>query len=216
MTEHPLPTASTSKLIIHYPPKLWLGNISKKFHYANIKITAFVPIQQDPFVGNSMISIQSNLLEKILADLENEPSLLAYSIMERDNNAAIISTRTKDNLLLRAIVKSFILVKLPVKVYDGKAEFIVNGTRSNIDEFIADLYDHGIKVDIMNLGQFSDNLKNLQLTSRQYEVYQEARKLGYYDHPRKLTLTALADHLGMAKSSLSSMLQRIHNALLGN
>ena len=136
--------------------------------------------------------------------------------MERSHDSVILSARTQDNLLLRAIVKNFILVKLPVKVYEGKAEFVINGTRSNIDNFIKMLSEKGIKTEIMNLSQFSGDLKNIWLTTKQYIVYQEARKQGYYDHPRKLTLTKLADNLGMAKSSLSAMLQRIHNVLLGN
>ena len=216
MEEFSNSSASTSKVIIQFPHKLWLGNISKKYKYANILITAFVPISHNPFIGNSMITIRCDKIEALLSDLEFQPSLLSYSIMERTKDTITLSTRTKDNLLLRSIVKNFILVKLPVKVYEGKAEFVINGSREDIDQFIEDLSQRGMEVQIMNLGKYSDNLKNIWLTTKQYKVYQEARKQGYYDHPRKITLTNLAGSLGMAKSSLSTMLQRIHNVLLGN
>lgn len=209
-------TASTSQLIIHYPSKLWLGQLSKDFPHANIQITAFVPIKQDPFVGNSMITIRSVEIEKILSQMEKYPSLLSYSIMEQSGNTLVLSTRTKDDLLLRAIVKNTVLIQLPVKVLKGTAEFIINGSRTNIDDFISDLNSKGIQVDIKNLGHFSEDLLDLKLTTRQFEVYQEAKKHGYYDNPRRINLTNLAEKLGIAKSSLSGMLQRIHNALLGN
>lgn len=209
-------TASTSNLIIHFPPQLWLGQLSKDFPHANIQITAFVPIEQEPFIGNSMICIRSSQITEIMAHLENYPSLLSFSVMERDHHTLILSTRTKDNLLLRSIVKNGILVSLPVEVTSGTAKFIVNGGRSNIDQFISDLTSRGLTVDIRSLGHFSDDPISLKLTAKQHQIYLEAKEAGYYDNPRKISLTKLAEKLGVAKSSLSSMLQRIHNALLGN
>lgn len=209
-------TASTSQLIIHFPPQLWLGQLSKDFPHSNIQISAFVPIEQDPFIGNSMISIRSTKIDNILTRLEAYPSLVSYSVMERSGNTLTLSTRTKDDLLLRAIVKNLVLIQLPVKIVNGTADFIINGSRSNIDSFITDLNQKGIQVDIKNLGHYSEDLSDLKLTPRQYEVYLQAKKYGYYDHPRQINLTKLAETIGMAKSSLSGILQRIHNALLGN
>jgi len=48
------------------------------------------------------------------------------------------------------------------------------------------------------------------------EIYLKAKEAGYYDSPRKITLTELAEKIGMAKSSISSILQRIHKKLLGS
>ena len=208
--------ASTSNLIIHYPKQLWLGLLSKDFPHASIQITAFVPIEHDPFVGNSMISIRSVNVQDVIEKLETYPSLISYSVMEKQQDTLIISAHTKDNLLLRAIVKNGLLVHLPVKVSEGTADFIINGSRGGIDNFISDLNQKGIQVDIKSLGHFTNDIINHQLTTKQHQVYFAARKAGYYDKPRKITLTGLAEQLGMAKSSLSTMLQRIHNALLGN
>ncbi|MHA1585196.1 MAG: helix-turn-helix domain-containing protein [Promethearchaeota archaeon] len=207
---------STSKLIIHYPPKLWLGNISKKFPNLKIEITAFVPININPFIGNSMIRIIGIHLDDVLKKLEQQPSLISYSIMKRNPTELTLNTRTKDNFLLKSIVKNGILVQLPVKVIEGTAEFIIDGGRSQIDNFITDLNSKGIKVDIINLTCYTTNIVKAQLTPKQYQIYQSAKKAGYYDTPRKITLTELAAELNLAKSSLSGMLQRIHKKLLGN
>ena len=207
---------STSKLLVHFPPQLWLGNISKHFPFLQIHIKAFVPISQDPFVGASMVQLDGEESKKVLEYLKTQKSLLNYSIFEESAFSLIINSQTRDPLLLRSIVKNAILVSLPVKVYEGKAEFVINGNRGDINGFIESLEDKGVKVEILQIGGYSGNPVEKQLTPKQYKVYQQARTMGYYDSPRRINLTSLADELHLAKSSLSSMLQRIHKRLLGN
>lgn len=208
--------ASTSRLVIFYPPQLWLGNFSRKFPYLEIKITAFVPISVEPFIGNSMIQISGVISQEIFDFLEKQDSLISYSVLEKSEQGLFLSTHTKDPFFLKAIVKSGILVKLPVKVFEGTAEFVINGSRENIDEFITILGNKNIQVEIKQLGTFDPNLISFTLTPKQYEIYQQAKNMGYYNSPREITLTDLAVKLNMAKSSLSGMLQRIHTRLLGN
>lgn len=109
-----------------------------------------------------------------------------------------------------------ILVNLPVLVSNGIAEFNISSSRRNIDNFIKDLELHGLKVELKRLGNYSENLIEQILTPRQFEIYLHVKDKGYYDTPRQITLSELANELHLAKSSLSSMLQRIHSKLLGN
>lgn len=208
--------ASTSRLLIHYPPQLWLGNISKKFPFFNIQIIAFVPISHEPFIGHSLIQISGINPYNILEAVKVEPSLIHFSVMKEAKTEIVLSTQTKDEFLLRAIIKNMILVSLPVKVYDGKAEFRINGERSHIDGFIQDLANKGMKIEILQLGGYTKDPCVDILTVKQYEIYQKVRSLGYYDSPRQISLTELAEKLEVAKSSLSTMLQRIHKKLLGS
>ncbi|UYP44069.1 hypothetical protein NEF87_000354 [Candidatus Lokiarchaeum ossiferum] len=208
-------SSTTSKLLITFPNKLWLGELSREFPYFQFEIKAFVPISHDPFIGNSLITITGHKPSQILPKLDTHPSLVKYSIMEQNESFISINTQTNDQFLLMSIVKNLILVQLPFKIANGIAEFIISSTRENIDKFIDDLTSKGISVEIKSIGHFSEDLLKEELTSRQFFIFQEAKKAGYYDVPRKITLTDLAQNLDIAKSSLSSMLQRIHNKLLG-
>ena len=208
-------SSTTSKLLINFPDKLWLGELSREFPYFQFEIKAFVPISHDPFIGNSLITITGHNPSQLLTKLNTHPSLVTYSIMEQNDTLLSINTQTKDQFLLMSIVRNFILVQLPFKISNGIAEFIISSTRKNIDNFIEDLNSKGISVEIKSIGQFSEDLLKKELTTRQFFIFQEAKKAGYYDAPRKITLTELAQNLDIAKSSLSSMLQRIHSKLLG-
>ncbi|MCP4761976.1 MAG: hypothetical protein GY870_09345 [archaeon] len=207
---------TTSKLIITFPEKLWLGELSRKFPYFQFEIKSFIPISQDPFIGNSLITITGSNPTQLLEHLNDHPSLRSYFIMEESNTQITINTQTKDQYLLKIIVKNSIIVKFPIKITKGKAEFIVTSTREKIDQFIEQLANRNISVEIKSIGHYSEDLLENELTSRQNFIYQKARELGYYDTPRKITLSELANQLDMAKSSLSGMLQRIHKKLLGS
>jgi predicted DNA binding protein len=51
------------------------------------------------------------------------------------------------------------------------------------------------------------------LTPRQRFVFDTAMQEGFYDVPRRITLTELAVVLGVAKSTLSAQLQRIESTV---
>ena len=63
---------SSSTLLIKLPDKLWLGKISRDFPYHHFQISSFMPINQEPAIGNSLIKITGRspkrVLEKILSN----------------------------------------------------------------------------------------------------------------------------------------------------
>jgi predicted DNA binding protein len=55
---------------------------------------------------------------------------------------------------------------------------------------------------------------NRLLTERQRQVYDIALREGFYDSQRKITLTTLAELLGVSKSTLSAQLQRVESTVM--
>lgn len=76
--------------------------------------------------------------------------------------------------------------------------------------------DRGLRVEIKSIGIYSEDRLQDVLTPWQFEVFNLAKQKGYYESPRQITLTELAREINVAKSSLSSILQRIHAKLLGS
>ena len=52
------------------------------------------------------------------------------------------------------------------------------------------------------------------LTARQRQVFDIAIREGFYDIPRRISLTQLAELLGVAKSTLSVQLQRVESTIV--
>jgi len=206
---------TTAIVMIDFPPKIWLGKISREFPYYRIEIKSFIPISQDPFIGNSLIHIKGNNIGKIKKRLAGFQNLIKYHIMDESKSHISINAHTKDQILLDSIVNSELLVNFPVIIEKGMGRFNIASSRKSLDEFLVNLDKHNIHYKVKTIEDYSDKELKLQLTSKQYKVYQKAKESGYYDVPRQITLTKLAKKIGVAKSSLSSMLQRIHNRLLG-
>jgi predicted DNA binding protein len=57
-------------------------------------------------------------------------------------------------------------------------------------------------------------LADLRLTPRQREVLALAIERGYYDYPRRITLSHLAKEAGVAKSTLSQTLMLIEREVM--
>jgi predicted DNA binding protein len=60
-----------------------------------------------------------------------------------------------------------------------------------------------------------DGLAVRQLSDKQRDVFELARKRGYYDYPRAVSGSELADELGIAKATFHEHLRKIESTLLG-
>lgn len=82
---------------------------------------------------------------------------------------------------------------------------LVSSTDEALASLIKSLEDTGCSVRILKKTKLD---KDSLLTKRQEEVVRIAFELGYYEHPRKMTLRDLAKVFGISPSTLSEIMQR--------
>jgi len=75
---------------------------------------------------------------------------------------------------------------------------------SSFKEFLTKLSKEGVKVTVLNVSEIS----SAELTKRQMEILQLAYKLGYFNDERGITLSQLADKLGISTPTLEEILRR--------
>ncbi|MFP3163775.1 MAG: helix-turn-helix domain-containing protein [Acidianus hospitalis] len=75
---------------------------------------------------------------------------------------------------------------------------------SSFKEFLTKLSKEGVKVTVLNVSEIS----SAELTKRQMEILQLAYKLGYFNDERGITLSQLADKLGISAPTLEEILRR--------
>lgn len=75
---------------------------------------------------------------------------------------------------------------------------------SSFKEFLTKLSKEGVKVTVLNVSEIS----SAELTKRQMEILQLAYKLGYFNDERGITLSQLADKLGVSAPTLEEILRR--------
>ena len=98
-----------------------------------------------------------------------------------------------------------------VEVVDGRAAVTVVGDRDRIEAFGRRLAGDGLTVGVAATG--SDEPERT-LTEAQRELVLEAVRTGYYDTPRRRTLTELAEANDIAKSTCSETLHRAEGRVM--
>src|SRR6056297_1244604 len=127
---------TSATVLIHLPSKLWLGKLSRAFPYCGIEIKSFLPIQQDPPVGNSLIRIFGDKIQQVKEKLPSYLSLKNYFIMDESSTHLTLDTHTNDPLLLKVIMEQMIIVNFPVSIEKGVAKFDLTCSRKNLDGFL--------------------------------------------------------------------------------
>ncbi|WP_321169338.1 helix-turn-helix domain-containing protein [Halorubrum salinum] len=101
---------------------------------------------------------------------------------------------------------------MPVEIANGTARIDVTAPHERVAEFGRMLrgVDANFDVEYVQQRLNPDEL----LTDRQREILLEAVDLGYYEVPRTCTLTEVADHVGIPKSTCSEVLQRVERTVV--
>ena len=80
-----------------------------------------------------------------------------------------------------------------------------------------DLNEVGIEADLKSIGHYTEDENEKSLPPVKIGVYRQAREAGYYDTPRRITLSELADQLNISQNlTLSTCYKCVHKKLLGN
>ncbi len=120
---------------------------------------------------------------------------------------------TTENLM-EGLGELHLMPRLPFLIRGGFATWVVVAAEPKIRE----LYDHlrrvspGVDIESLRRGKAPEDFA--LLTKRQRELFHAAMAEGYYEVPRKISLTRLAESLGVAKSTLSESLAVIERKLL--
>jgi predicted DNA binding protein len=83
----------------------------------------------------------------------------------------------------------------------------------DLRELTSRLQKQGVGAKVKSISQV--NQEEL-LTGRQKEILATAISLGYYDFPRKISLTALSDKVGIRPSTLSEVLRSAERKIIEN
>jgi hypothetical protein len=104
--------------------------------------------------------------------------------------------------------------RFPFTIRAGEAAWVVIASEQRIRQLLDRLAEHAPGVLIESVSHSEGTVGGNVLTPRQTELLQRATAAGYFDVPRKITLTRLAAQEGMAISSLSQALALVEKKLV--
>lgn len=196
-------------LSVTIPEFVWIGEVSRAFPAATFEVFAAVP---GDGTGFALVRIYGDDIDGILESMDAHEHIVESTDLERTDVGATVHFETVAPLLLLTSQAAGVPIEHPVVIQDGTAELIVSGAYDRLSGFVEQLDQHGFSFTVEYAGRHDTD--DELLTTRQRTVLTTAVELGYYETPRRITLTELADELDVAKSTASECLHRAESAVI--
>lgn len=120
----------------------------------------------------------------------------------------------RGRMFLPLLKKLKLLRHFPFPIQDGVATWTVVGPESKVRALLENLESSGVAFHVDSVHHGSLTRMPSSLTLRQKEILSRALAEGYFDVPRRITLTKLAPKIGVAISTLSVTLAIIEKKII--
>ncbi|WP_101297988.1 helix-turn-helix domain-containing protein [Halegenticoccus soli] len=198
-----------AKLDIALPDGIWIADVSTEFPETRFRVLAALP-SEDTGVG--LLEIDGPNLADVLRAMDRHEGVTELELLERASESVLVQFTTTEPLLLLSVRDAGMPLELPVEIRDGRATLEAVAPHAQLSMLKTQLEQFGMRFEVVYLYESADSER--LLTERQREVLTAAVERGYYDTPRRCTLTELADGLGAAKSTVSETLHRAEERVI--
>lgn len=198
-------------LSIDIPQEKWLATFNKKYPELNFNILSKFLIREN--LGIISFQIRGSSITHFISDFKEKLERREYQILYQSEDLVILNIKENNPWILNTLVKTELLISYPVLVKDGKLLIEAITNRSKVDIFLTQLKKRKIKAKIERIGYY---YKLTLLTQRQNEIVNLAYQNGFFNIPRKISLSEFASELKISKSALSETLRRIFKKLAHN
>lgn len=145
--------------------------------------------------------------------LEEDSDVLTYEVLHTDDRKSLIQfLQDSEPAAGHAGRESGNPSPYPLVLREGWIHAESTTTHDRLSAFRDQLNAVGVKYELLSVTQSQDPTE--LLTERQREFVTEALERGYYDSPRRCSLTDIADALGVNKATASGILHRAEGAII--
>ena len=196
-------------LTLTVPEGIWIGDVTRNHPEATVRILSALT-GEDAGVGLAEITAPD--LSEMVADIADDETVTELEILQRHEETVLVQFETTMPLLLLPVQDSGVPLTMPFTIRDGRVEWEITAPQHRLSELGAQLDQFGIPYTVEEVRQYVE--PEHLLTERQLRLMRVAVERGYYDTPRRCSLTDLADHLDLAKSTCSETLHRAEGKVI--
>jgi len=190
------------RLEVRLPEGHWSGDVTRANPSAILRIEKHMPLSRGR--GTARISCS----EDISKSIGQHPGIEDFKIIQNDNYDVTIVAGGGG--FLKPLIDVGVIPHTPFEVRDGWVDWTIECSQNDVRELIHSFKQQSIPHRLVSTRSVTTRL----LTPRQRQVFDIAIREGFYDIPRRLSLTELANLLGVAKSTLSVQLQRVESTIV--
>ena len=140
-----------------------------------------------------------------------QPGVSGVQVLESTPEHGRVRLRVPACPLSRAVGRAGALPRFPFEVREGADRWLLVAERDAAARFVEEVRAQGAGAEVLSMAMHHPHES---LTPRQRQLMDAAIAAGYYEVPRRVTLTRLAARLHVAKSTLSEALARAERHVL--
>lgn len=198
-----------AELTITLPDDLWIGRLTRRYPETALRVHN---ARTSGGVGIALVELTGETANAVIEELDAMDEVRAVDAFDRRSDRALIQLEVAFPMMLLPVEASAAPIRMPFDILDGVVTWEVVATHERLSNLAdqLDLFGIPFEVERINTEVGLDRL----LTGRQAHVVQAALKAGYYDSPRRCTLTELAESLDLAPSTCSETLHRAEERII--
>ena len=196
--------AQQLRIEVRLPEGHWSGDVSRSLPGEVFRIEETMPLAKGR--GTARLSASSD----ILSELSSHNGV--DEVRDLGNFRYEVDIAPGGGGYIRPIREVGVIPKSPFTVRDGWVDWTIECSAEKGRSLVNMLREQKIPCRIIS----TRLTKSRMLTTRQRIVYDTAMIEGYWDTPRRITLTSLAKLLGVSKSTLSVQLHKIESVIINS
>lgn len=198
------------RLLVQNPKGAWCHHVGLEFPDVAVRVLSYFVVADGE--AQETVQFSGSRWREALSSMKERSSVLGAEILEEAEAAGKVRLTIVACHLASTIAEARVSPDVPFEVRDGKDEWTVLASRDKASLFREALAKRGVESDLVS---FTEHRPENVLTERQAEILKQAVAAGYYEYPRRITLSKLAKRVGIAKSTLSQSLMTIERAMAG-
>ncbi len=200
------------RLRVPLPDSAWISRFSQL--HPEVCIEALSRFDIGPRRSLTEIRLQVPPSDSWAAELRSLPQVTEVEELEGGPSGIHLRVTHHTAELVPIFRQLRLMHRFPFRIRAGVAYWVVVAPEPRIRRLLSRLQEK-VPAAVLESVRHTDPTRAAgPLTSRQTDVLRRAMAAGYFEVPRKVTLTGLAKNLGMAASSLSESLAIVEKKLL--
>ncbi len=147
-------------------------------------------------------------------EIRRLPGVAEVELIDATDQSALYRVVYRGDPFVPLLRRLRLLRHLPIPIRQGVATWRIVGPETRVRALLRALESSGVVFAVEALRHGAVDVVPASLTPRQREVLRQALSEGYFDVPRRISLTKLAAKVGVAISTLSVTLAVIERKIL--
>lgn len=198
-------------LTVSIPSGAWIHDVSVDAPETVFRVMAMLSGDEH---GHALLEIETENPVPILAAIDGRDDVTEFELLWKQDETTMVQVETTRPLLLWPVLEAGIPLETPFEIRDGEATWEITTSSARLSALGERLDEAGIAYDLGSVTDEPVETADRMLTERQREVVVVAAEQGYYETPRRATLTEVSESLGISKATGSDVLHRAEGKVM--